>query len=116
MEEVGLCLLPSAPEGPRPVATGAAQPASSRAKRNPWTRAPSFLSCPGEAEEAAGVHAGQPVHAVEGKDGVVDARFAVLHAGELGAERSHQVLAVKRLPDAVLALTIVHDPWSFRGV
>lgn len=40
---------------------------------------------------------------------------AVLHAGELGTERSHQVLAVKRLQDVVLPLTIVHDPWYFRG-
>lgn len=44
-----------------------------------------------------------------------NADFAVLHAGELGAERSDQLLAVKRLPDAVLALTIVHDPLYCRG-
>lgn len=44
-----------------------------------------------------------------------NADFAVLHAGEPGAERLHQLLAVKRLPDAVLALPIVHDPLCFRG-
>ncbi len=44
-----------------------------------------------------------------------NADFAVLHAGELGAERSHQLLPVKRLADAVFDLPIVRDPLSFRG-
>lgn len=42
-------------------------------------------------------------------------RWRALYAGELSAERSHQLLAVKRLPDAVFALTIVHEPFCFRG-
>jgi len=36
----------SAPRGPRNVATGAAQPASSRAQRNPWKRSPPLSSAP----------------------------------------------------------------------
>lgn len=44
-----------------------------------------------------------------------NADFAVLHAGGLDAERSHQLLAAKQLPDAVLALTIVNDPLYFSG-
>lgn len=44
-----------------------------------------------------------------------NANFAVLHGGELGTERSHQLLAAKRLPDAVFDLFIVHDPLYIRG-
>jgi hypothetical protein len=41
----------SAPKGPRNVATGAAEPASSRAERNPWKRTQQLLPAPQGAEE-----------------------------------------------------------------